>query len=125
MTTLTGGSLNPAVRELEGCRAALDTAGDLPDLAVTVPLMNSGDYQDRLRAEYWQTKIRYEKLRKANTKNEAERIQRNAGKGPLTMTPEAAAKAQYIVPLMEDQQHVMAQYLHILELRAEVGGIIL
>ena len=28
----------------------------------TIILMSSSDYKDRFKAEYWQTKIRYEKL---------------------------------------------------------------
>ena len=32
------------------------------NLMDTVPMMNSANYKARMRAEYWQTKIRYEKL---------------------------------------------------------------
>lgn len=38
------------------------------ELNNTVELMNSSDYKDRFKAEYYQTKIRYEKLKKFNTK---------------------------------------------------------
>ena len=41
------------------------------ELNNTVELMNSSDYRDRFKAEYYQTKIRYEKLKKFNTKIEA------------------------------------------------------
>ena len=37
----------------------------------TVALMNSDDYKDRFCAEYWQLKIRYEKLHAILIKNEA------------------------------------------------------
>lgn len=33
------------------------------DLKATISAMQSADYKDRFRAEYWQTKIRYEKLK--------------------------------------------------------------
>lgn len=32
------------------------------DLNETIELMTSADYKDRFKAEYWQTKIRYDKL---------------------------------------------------------------
>lgn len=38
----------------------------------TIKLMNSKDYKDRFRAEYYQLKIRYEKLHKMVVKYEAE-----------------------------------------------------
>ena len=34
------------------------------ELKDTVEMMLSDDYKERFRAEYWQTKIRYDKLRK-------------------------------------------------------------
>ena len=48
------------------------------ELKDTVELMNSSDYKDRFKAEYWQTKIRYEKLRKMLIKWDA---------GTLEFTP--------------------------------------
>ena len=44
---------------------------DKIDLNMTVDLMNSSDYKDRFKAEYLQTKIRYEKLHKMCIKYEA------------------------------------------------------
>lgn len=41
------------------------------DLRDTISAMQSADYKDRFRAEYWQTKIRYEKLRAMMNKWEA------------------------------------------------------
>ena len=41
------------------------------ELKDTVKMMNSDDYKERFRVEYYQTKIRYEKLKKFNTKIEA------------------------------------------------------
>ena len=41
------------------------------ELKDTIDLMNSSDYKDRFKAEYWQVKIRLEKLRKMIAKWQA------------------------------------------------------
>lgn len=41
------------------------------ELKDTVEMMNSSDYKERFKAEYYQTKIRYEKLHSMLIKNEA------------------------------------------------------
>ena len=41
------------------------------ELKDTISLMNSIDYKERFQAEYYQTKIRYDKLCKMLIKNEA------------------------------------------------------
>ena len=41
------------------------------ELKDTIKLMNSDDYKDRFKAEYYQTKIRYDKLHQMLIKNEA------------------------------------------------------
>ena len=41
------------------------------ELKDTVALMESDDYMDRFKAEYYQTKIRYEKLHKMIVKYDA------------------------------------------------------
>lgn len=82
-------------------------------LADTVTLMNSEDYKDRFIAEYHQTKIRYEKLKKFNTKIEA--AQSVYGKNE--------PKHDCPLGMLLDQQRVMGEYLHILEVRAEIEGI--
>ncbi len=81
--------------------------------------MLSQDHSERLKAEYWQTKIRYEKLKKYNTKVEA-----------LNYVPvKASTKASndipspYVTELLVKQQRVMGEYLHILEIRAAIEGI--
>ena len=38
------------------------------ELKDTIKMMTSEDYKERMKAEYLQTKIRYEKLRAFNTK---------------------------------------------------------
>ena len=44
------------------------------ELKDTVDLMNSSDYKDRFKAEYLQTKIRYDKLHKMLVKYEAKTL---------------------------------------------------
>jgi hypothetical protein len=87
------------------------------ELRDTISLMNSGSYKKRFVAEYWQTKIRYERLKALNTKIEAANFTQHRDNGvdmPLHECPE---------DLLSDQQSVMGQYLHILEVRAEIEGI--
>lgn len=79
--------------------------------------MNSSDYRDRFKAEYYQTKIRYEKLKKFNTKIEA------AYATHMTKKEVEIPKHDCPDSVLDDQQRAMGQYLHILELRAEIEGI--
>ena len=48
------------------------------DLAFTTKLMVSDDYKERFKAEYWQTRIRHDKLHRMTIKYEA---------GTLDFTP--------------------------------------
>ena len=79
------------------------------DLMRTVRLMN-GDWQDRFRAEYYQTKIRYERLHKMVVKYEA---------GKLDYVPNCS------LALLKSQAAAMGQYLYILETRAQIENITL
>lgn len=74
------------------------------DLNETIELMTSADYKDRFKAEYWQTKIRYDKLRMMIEKYKA---------GKLDFEPTCP----------ETQSVWMLKYLDILELRANLEGI--
>ena len=74
------------------------------------------EWQERLKEEYAQLKEKYEKLKAYNNRIE---IQRNLG--PYTETVED----DYYHKLMRDQQRTMGEYLHLLELRAGLKGIIL
>lgn len=78
----------------------------------TEKLMESSDYRERFIAEYWQTKIRYEKLKHFNTRIECQ----NAFNGP---------EVYHDCPnkLLRDQQTKMGELLHILELRAIIENI--
>ena len=87
------------------------------ELRDTVKMTNSADYKERFIAEYFQTKIRYEKLKAFNTKIEAARRTTYEGKRcelPKHDCPE---------DILQEQQGMMGQYLHILEIRAEIEGI--
>ena len=78
------------------------------ELKDTVELMESSDYKDRFKAEYYQTKIRYDKLHKMIVKYKAD-------------TLEFEPKCD--IALLEMQAKAMGGYLLVLEVRAEVEGI--
>ena len=91
-------------------------------LKETVEGMNSPDYKERFIAEYWQTKIRYEKLEAFNTKIEAARRTKC---DPFNPPPKMVAEPTHDCPaeLLREQQEVMGRYLNILEVRAVIEGI--
>lgn len=78
------------------------------ELKQTVELMNSSDYKERFKAEYYQLKIRYEKLH-----NMCEKWDKNE----LEFTP-TCSRFTYA-----RQLNAMAFYLKILEERAVVEKI--
>lgn len=80
----------------------------MKDLKDTVDLMNSDDFKDRFKAEYYQTKIRYDKLHAMIIKYEA---------GTLSFTPNCPLE------LLKHQASMMGQYLYDLEVRAEIEHI--
>jgi len=89
-------------------------------LEQTVELMNSSDYKERFKAEYWQTKIRYEKLKAFNNKIEASNMTNvEWNKGNKVEMP----KHDCPDDVLRQQQRVMDEYLHILEVRAVIEGI--
>lgn len=77
-------------------------------LKETINLMQSDDYKDRFKAEYWQTKIRYDKLHKMIVRYEA---------GTLDFTPDCG------IHILKDQAGAMGNYLYALEVRAEFEHI--
>lgn len=87
------------------------------ELKNTVALMNSDDYKERFKAEYYQTKIRYEKLKAFNTKIEAHERTR------FTCLSTSEPKHDCPLDLLREQQSVMGAYLHTLEVRAVIEGI--
>lgn len=78
------------------------------ELMDTLELMSSSDYKDRFRAEYLQTKIRYEKLHRMIVQYEA---------GTLNFEPNCSLE------LLKTQASAMGNYLYALEIRAEVEKI--
>ena len=77
-------------------------------LSDTVEMMQSADYRERFKAEYYQTKIRHQKLRKMLIKIEA---------GTLEFTPTSPLN------ILREQKIAMCKYLYNLEVRAEIEGI--
>lgn len=78
------------------------------ELAETIELMQSADYKERFKAEYWQTKIRQSKLYKMILKYEA---------GTLDFEPTCSLE------LLKKQCSAMSEYLYLLEVRAEVEKV--
>ena len=86
----------------------------------TVAGMLSPDYKERFKAEYRQTKIRYEKLKAFCNKIEA--TQRTHIE-PFAPKKVEEPKHDCPVELLREQQSAMGQYLHTLEIRAVIEGI--
>lgn len=78
------------------------------ELKDTIKLMESEDYKERFKAEYYQTKIRYDKLHKMIIKYEA---------GTLNFTSTCSKE------LLKEQAMYMGNYLRTLEIRAEIENI--
>lgn len=78
------------------------------ELSKTVKMMDSTDYKERFKAEYFQTKIRYDKLHRMLIKHEA---------GTLDFTPTCD------VEILKRQARYMGNYLKCLEIRAEIEKI--
>ena len=78
------------------------------DLKDTIELMTSEDFKDRFKAEYYQTKIRYDKLHKMVVKMEA---------GTLEFEPTCG------IDIFKKQLSYMGNYLYVLETRAQIEGI--
>ena len=100
------------------------------ELADTAAGMTSPDYKERFRAEYIQTKIRYERLKAFNTKIEAAFRTAEARRCCCANPFEAGSEADRMMPkhdcphdLLREQQEVMGHYLHILEVRAVIEGV--
>lgn len=77
------------------------------ELNETVDMM-SGDYKDRFKAEYYQLKIRYEKL---------EAMLVSYKDGTLDFTPSCS------YDILAEQWNIMGAYLHILKARADIENI--
>lgn len=80
------------------------------ELKDTIEMMNSEDYKERFKGEYYQVKIRLEKLSAMLEKWD---------NGELNFKPTCERV------IYNDQVYFMKQYLEILEYRAKVEGVIL
>lgn len=80
----------------------------MKELKDTIELMESANYKDRFIAEYWQTKIRYDKLHRMIIKREA---------GTLMFKPSCPLN------ILVSQKAAMGNYLKNLEIRAEIEKI--
>lgn len=78
------------------------------NLSETVEMMNSADYKERFKAEYWQLVIRYKGLYKMLEKWD---------NGELTFTP-TCPRSTYNI-----QIKAMTDYIAILEARAVMEGV--
>lgn len=78
------------------------------ELNETVEMMNSEDFKERFKAEYFQTKARYDKLDEMTVKYEA---------GTLSFTPNCSLE------LLKEQKKHMGNYIRCLKIRAEIEGI--
>ena len=78
------------------------------ELKDSIELMLSADYRDRFKAEYYQTRIRFEKLRTMLDKYQA---------GTLDFEPDCP------IDLLKEQSDYMLQYLRCLEIRSAIEGI--
>lgn len=94
----------------EMARRCVDGKPIAMELKDTISAMCSEDYKCRFKAEYYQTKIRYEKLHNVCVKYEA---------GTLDFTPTCSLE------LLKEQKAAMGKYLYCLEIRAQIEGVAL
>lgn len=78
------------------------------ELRDTIEMMQSADYKERFKAEYYQTKIRYEKLHNMCLRYET---------GTLDFTPSCSLE------LLKEQKAMMGGYLNAMEKRAIIEHI--
>ena len=78
------------------------------DLKDTIEMMQSADYKERFKAEYYHLKIRLEKLYEMLVRYDA---------GTLGFSPDCS------IQLLKDQLNIMRDYLYALQVRAEIEGI--
>ena len=81
------------------------------------------DWKKRLVEEYTQLHDRYEKLRAFNNKRAVEGYFADLNEPHTPDEKKAACKELHVTELLRAQQRTMGEYLHLLELRAELEGI--
>ena len=90
------------------CADALRMAKKMSENAGISATPAQDTWQERMKREYHETKERYEKLHRMVTKYEA---------GTLNFTPKCS------IDLLKQQKRHMGEYLHDLEIRAEIEGV--
>ena len=90
------------------CADALRLAKKMSDDAGISATPAQDTWQERRKREYRETKERYEKLHRMVTKYEG---------GTLNFTPNCS------IDLLKQQKRHMGEYLHDLEIRAEIEGV--
>lgn len=128
---------DPVCEGEQACTSEEDGYKPYNEFDDTIPLMLSGDYKERFIAEYRQAKIRYERLKRFNNRIEAAQLKR-ANASPTnwagmlgqimnvqSVTANDVNEPKHDCPpeLLREQQKKMGEYLHILEVRAEIEGI--
>ena len=94
-----------------------------------IELMQSENYKDRFRAEYYQLKDRWEKLSAKIEADDAaiakdDNVKRQyIGYGKNADCDGVIGKPGYSLYLLARQKRCMTEYLHILEKRAEIEKI--
>ena len=81
------------------------------------------DWKRRLAEEYNQLKERYEKLKAFNNKRKVEGYLADRNEPHTPEEKKAARKEYHVTELLISQELTMGEYLHLLELRAELEGI--
>ena len=87
-------------------------------LSDTISMMTSEDYKERFKAEYYQLNERYERLKALNTKIEAAEQARCVCNYDIEEPKHDCPRF-----VLEEQERIMSQYLHVLEVRAVIEGI--
>ena len=80
----------------------------MKQLNETINWMKSDDYKKRFKAEYYQTKIRYEKLHWLINKYDADKLD---------------FQLSTDIEILRMQKRYMGEYLHILEVRSLIENI--
>ena len=94
------------------------------DLALTIKFMTSINYKERFKAEYWQTKERYERLKRfCNIIEAQQQITSGINNGELER--EIPQKLPHDCPLslLRRQLDTMREYIDVLEVRATIENI--
>lgn len=92
----------------------------IADLKDTVEFMTDADYKRRFIGEYYQTKIRYDKLKAFCNKIEAAQTVKFSN-GIIGKVEEPEHDCPF--DMLRAQQRIMGEYLGILEVRAVIEGV--